>query len=138
MKTVVTWWFALLAAFVLAGCATGPHSLWATRAQGQATSLTKTNHPPYCGKVFLTECSIPESQPAERIAKVDATTVTDEPTETVLKLLADAAREAGADGVIELKVWRQGAGFSWKAPQASGIAVIADTNCFQGLNGYWR
>lgn len=136
MKTAIIFWFTLLA-FILAGCATGPHSVWSTHAHGQATNLTKTN-PPYCGKVFLTECAMASSQPAERIAKVDATTVTDEPTDVVLNLLADAARGAGANAVTELKVWRQGVGFSWKSPQASGIAFMTDTNCFHGLNGYWR
>jgi len=113
--------------------------MWNTHAQGQVTLLSPTKKPCYEGKVFLTECGLPASEPAEQIGKVDVSTVTDQPTDTVLIMLSDQARAAGANAVIDLKIWRQGSGFSWKAPQGSGLAVrVADTNSLAGLNGYWR
>lgn len=39
------------------------------------------------------------------------------------RALAHRARGLGADAVIEVKRWRQPAGFSWAAPHADGKAV---------------
>jgi hypothetical protein len=95
--------------------------------------------PAHTGPVFLTESGWPANHPAACVAKLHAGTASEEPTETVLVLLAQKAREVGANAVVELKIWRQGSGLSWKAPQGSGLALrIADTNAVSAFNGYWR
>jgi hypothetical protein len=124
---------------LVSGCGGGVHSMWNTRRQAEAKPLNATTHPPYSGPVFITEIGLLAHESAERIAVLEAGTVDDQPTETVLVMLAEKAREVGANAVVDLKIWRQGSGFSWKAPQGSGLAVrIADTNAVSGLNGYWR
>jgi hypothetical protein len=44
-------------------------------------------------------------------------------SESVQKQMADRARRAGADAVINVKTWHQPSGFSWAAPHGSGQAV---------------
>lgn len=123
---------------LVTGCA-GVHSMWNLKPSSSAKFLGTTNYPPHEGLVFLTEIALPAHASAERIALVDAGTVDDSPTEKALVILADKARAIGANAVVNLKIWRQGSGLSWKAPQGSGLAVrLADTNAVSGINGYWR
>lgn len=92
--------------------------MWLLASSAQTRPLnTAAGHPAYTGPVFLTESDLPNSQSAEQIARIDAGTVNDQPTETVLIMLATEARKAGGNAVFQLKVWRQGSGFSWNAPR---------------------
>lgn len=112
--------------------------MWNMTPTAQTRPLNAAVHPAYNGPVFLTESDALQGQSAEQIAEIDAGADGDQPTETVLIMLATEARKAGANAVFGVKIWRQGSGFSWKAPQGSGIAVrLVDTNNVAGLNGYW-
>ena len=118
-----------------AGCS--PHNMWNVKTRVEAKPLTKAQYPPYAGKVFLTQSGLPKSMLDERIAQLYVGTVTTQPAESTLLLLADRARQKGANAVFKVKVWQQGSGFSWKAPQASGIAVrLVNTNGLAGLSGH--
>jgi hypothetical protein len=113
--------------------------MWNLTPTTEAELLTTTTGPAYVGRVFLTEGRVPPKYWAKRIAKLDAGAVQQDPTDKVLIMLADRAREVGANAVFDLKIWRAGSGFSWLAPQGSGTAVfISNTNAFSGMNGYWR
>lgn len=113
--------------------------MWNISTRVTAKPLTKTQYPPFAGKVFLTQSALPKVMPAgERIAQLDVGTVTNRRAKDTLFLLANQARQVGANAVFKVSVWQQGSGFSWKAPQASGIAVrLADTNYLAGLSGHW-
>jgi uncharacterized protein YbjQ (UPF0145 family) len=112
--------------------------MWSVKTRVGAKPLTKAQYPPYAGKVFLTQSGLTKAMPGERLAQLDVGTATTRPAEETLVLLADKARQTGANAVFNVKVWQQGSGFSWQAPQASGIAVrLADTNCLAGLSGHW-
>ena len=134
----------IVLALWLTGCRSDPdtqsrvHSMWMLTSAAQTRPLTSVQPPVVNGMVFLTESDPPSGHWAEHIAKVDAGTVNDQPTEAVLIMLADEARKAGANGVFCVKIWRQGSGFTWNAPHGSGLAVrLVDTNAVADLNGYW-
>lgn len=129
---------------LLTDCSTNPdaqsrvHSMWLLTSSAQTRPLNTAVHPAYHGPIFLTESDPPNGPSAEQIAIIDAGTVSDQPTETVLITLANEARKAGANAVFRVKIWRQGSGFTWNAPHGSGTAVnLVDTNVISGLNGYW-
>src|SRR5690349_12137895 len=105
----------LLLAIAQAGCST--HNLWNVTARTSAEQLAEGRHPAHTNRVFLTESELPKSVVCMPIAKIDAGTVTTENTERVLILMADKAREVGADAVIKVRVWRKLSGFSRSAPQ---------------------
>lgn len=129
--------FTLLATcLLLSGC--GVHNAMNLQARAESVLLATNRPPPHHRKVFLTESRLPTNFVAQVVARIDAGEVTTESTESVLIRMANQARAAGADAVMDLNVWRQGSGFSWLAPQASGTAVtLANTNVIQIANGYW-
>jgi hypothetical protein len=135
MRTFI---FALLlgcAALALPGCST--HSIWII-SDSVSTQGVTGHFAAHTNKVFLTDMSLPPSLKYESIGKIDAGKVTYSPTEGVLILMADESRKLGANAVINLKVWRQPAGWSWSAPHGSGEAIrVGDTNSLAGLTGYW-
>jgi uncharacterized protein YbjQ (UPF0145 family) len=62
-------------------------------------------------------------------------------SDKVLQTLADAARQLGADAVVEVKTWHQASGFAWSAPHGSGLAVkITDPSSIDlsALTGEWK
>lgn len=130
-----TIWILLLAA-ILAGCS--PHNIFNVQTRVSIKPISTNHYPALAGKVFLTQMAFPKEMQAERLAIIDVGTVTTQSPFNVTRLLADRARELGANAVFDVKVWKQMSGFSPQAPQASGIAIrLADTNSVAGFSGSW-
>ncbi len=70
----------------------------------------------------MTEGILPQGT-YEVIGKIDVGSVWHGDLSRSEKALANHARAMGADAVIEMKLWHQPEGWSWAAPQGSGIAV---------------
>jgi hypothetical protein len=54
--------------------------------------------------------------------------------------MAKRARELDADAVVDAKTWHQPSGWSWAAPNGSGLAVhVKDLKAIEssGLQGNW-
>jgi hypothetical protein len=73
--------------------------------------------------ILILEGSLPEGVKYEFIAHIKVRQGGYRNAEQVLSRLADRARKIGADAVVQVKTWRQPAGFSWASPHADGDAV---------------
>lgn len=130
-----TIWILSLAA-MLTGCS--PHNIFNVQTRVSINPISTNHYPPVVGKVFLTQMAFPMEIHGERLATIDVGTATTQSPFNVTRLLADHARELGANAVFDVKVWKQMSGFSPQAPQASGTAVrLADTNSVAGFSGSW-
>lgn len=112
-----------LLAFVTA-CAMGcsAHNPFIIKNTTDTTSRSAQQLPAHQQKVFVTDESLP-SDVYEFVANVEVGRVWYGSSSQVRASMADKARSLGADAVIEVKTWRQPAGFSWAAPHGSGKAV---------------
>lgn len=128
----------LLAGLCLALTGCSVHNMWNVSARAEAKPISSVHFPAHERKVLLTDSTLPGAAIRDMVAQIEVAEVTAKPTESVLLLMADQARAVGADAVTDLRIWRQGCGFSWVSPQASGTAVrVTDTNALTELNGYW-
>jgi hypothetical protein len=128
---------------MLAGCvflsACSAHSPFILKTTTDSTPA-QTSYPSFDGKVFVTSQSLPSSIAFDSISRIDVGTIWYGSPDKALALMADRARELGANAVINAKTWRQPSGFSWAAPEASGVAVhIKDIKAIEssGVTGNW-
>ncbi|WP_163832643.1 YbjQ family protein [Spartinivicinus ruber] len=59
----------------------------------------------------------------------------------VFQSFADAARDLGANAVVDVRIWYQPSGWSWAAPHGSGkaVKVIEPFSIdFSQVKGYWH
>ncbi|MEI7729546.1 MAG: hypothetical protein WCO56_08230 [Verrucomicrobiota bacterium] len=129
----------LSAVLVLAtGCST--HSPMRILNKVYVKYQSPTTYAAHTNKVFVTEASLENSIQRDRLGQIDVGMVVSSPKDAVLKRMANKARELGADAVIDVHIWYQPAGWSWKTPHGEGKAVrLTDRSAidFSKMKGEW-
>jgi hypothetical protein len=105
---------------ILAGCAA--HSPMILKTTTDVTPVSQ-QYPAHSNPVLILEGPLPADIEYEVIASVDVGRVWYTGADGILVLMAQRARELGADAVINVKRWRQPSGFAWAAPHGQGQAV---------------
>lgn len=103
--------------------------------------LSATKYAPHSNRVYVTGASLPTTVKYKVLAQLEVGKVWHGSSDNVFESLADAARELGADAVVEVETWHQPAGWSWAAPHGSGKAVkiIEPTSAdLPSLGGVWK
>ena len=104
-------------------------------------SRSGKSFPPHSERVFVTNQSLPQSVRYDIVGNIDVGSNWYGSNDKAHRMLADKARELGANAVIQVNVWRQPSGSSWAAPHARGTAVkILDPEKakLDGLPGSWE
>lgn len=129
---------ALAALFALSGCAA--HSPFILKNTTDSVPLSQAKYPPYEDKVFVTEQQFPQGTQYDAISPIDVGRTWYGSSDSVLEMMADRARELGANAVIQVATWHQPSGFSWAAPHGSGQAIRIDLQTLAKLNlpGTWH
>jgi len=99
-----------------------------------------TTAPASTDKVFITKQPLPPGVAFETVSTIDVGTLFYGSVDRVFVLMANRARELHANAVVEVKTWRQPSGYSYAAPDGSGIAVrVADIKAMEssGIQGSW-
>ncbi|MDX1380236.1 MAG: hypothetical protein R3233_03905 [Xanthomonadales bacterium] len=112
---------AMLIMGAVAGCSTHQPFIVAHRAD--VTNLQAGPAGPHDRPVRIIETDLPGHVAYERIADVDVARAWYASRDAARVQLAEAARELGADAVVDARVWLQPSGFAWAAPHARGVAV---------------
>ena len=122
----------------LSGCSA--HSPFIFTNTTDSSPVSQSKYPAHHHMVFITEQSLPASVKSELISTIDVGKIWYGSSTGVLISMADRARELGANGIVQVKTWKQPSGFSWAAPHGSGQAVlISDIKALQsiGIKGSW-
>jgi hypothetical protein len=126
-------------AFVIAAGLTGcySHSPRIFETTTDVEQISTSTYPPHTNRVYLTSVS-PPAVKYEVLGLLDVWYGT---SDSVLQSLADAARNLGADAVVEVRTWNPPEGWSTWAPHGSGKAVkIKEPSSvdFSSLGGEWK
>jgi hypothetical protein len=119
MLRVILKFSTLSILMLIAACA--PHDPFGGGNDLTLAPAGKT-YPPTTAQVRMIEGTLPEGT-YQTIGQLDVGTAWYGDLKSSEKALADRARSVGADAVIDMKLWHQPQGFSWAAPQGSGVAV---------------
>jgi len=97
------------------------------------------SHTAQDSKIFLTTDPVPFRDGYKLLGEIKVLTVWWGGFDPVYQEMANKALEIGADAVVEMKTWRQPAGGSWAAPQASGMAIQVNDEKFDftKMSGKW-
>ena len=128
----------LTVALSLSGCSA--HNPFIMAPTTDSSPVGQSKYPAHHDKVFVTEQSIPAGVEFEVISTVDVGKIWYGASDDVLISMADRARELGANGIVQVKTWKQPSGFSWAAPHGSGQAVrVSDVKALEslGIKGSW-
>ncbi len=130
----IAWVFVILAG--LTGCSAYSPRIFKTTTDVE--QISTSTYPPHTNHVYVTGASLPVTVKYEVLGLLD---VWYGSSGGVLKSLADAARNLGADAVVEVSTWNPPEGRSTWAPHGSAKAVkIADPASvdFSSLGGEWK
>jgi hypothetical protein len=92
-------------------------------------------------RIFLTSDQLPVNIKYEVIKTLEVSGGWYGKSDDALQWLADEARAAGANAVIEVKTWHQPTGGSWAVPHGTGIAIriiVPGKVDYSRLNGTWK
>ena len=109
---------------LLSACATSAHNPFNPMAVTDSTQAPSTKiYPSHANRVRVSPENLPAGVAFEVIGTIDTGSNWYGGLDEAKKMMADRAREMGADAVVEAKEWHQPSGFSWAAPHGSGVAV---------------
>ncbi|HKY91350.1 MAG TPA: hypothetical protein VJM11_09935 [Nevskiaceae bacterium] len=109
---------------LLASCSA--HSPFILKSTTDSAPVSHLKHPAHQEKVFVMRKALPAGVAYDPVSPIDVGKVWYGGSDSVLASMADRARELGANAVVEVKTWRQPAGWSWAAPHGSGQAVYVE------------
>ncbi len=136
MKKVLS--VLLVISFFFVGCSA--HNVSIIRDTTDIYPLSKSEKP-HSRKVFLTSMSLPFHVEYKELGRIECGKASYGSPEDIYIMLASAARNLGADGIINVNTWMQQSGLALVAPHGSGIAIkiIKPKNYnMLGINVFWR
>lgn len=129
---------SLVAFFLVGGCAV--HSPLNVQSKAVVAESEGAGAQPHSNPVLVLSSTLPHGVKFRSLGVVEAAHPNYSSTDPLLLLMANKARELGADAVVEVKTWYQPSGFSWSAPHGKGrLVVIEDKSAVDLtlLGGTW-
>ncbi len=129
----IAWVFVIVAG--LTGCSANSPRIFKTTTDVE--QISTSTYPPHGDRVYVTSASLP----AVKYEVLGLLDVWYGSSGSVPQSLADAARNIGADAVVEFIKWYPPAGLSWGAPYGSAKAVKITEPAsvdFSSLGGEWK